>query len=109
MKRHFNSRHENMKCIPPPPPPPPKETRYDYIPAPPPPKETGYDYAPPSPRKSSAGYFKHERVIRRVNKVRFLFRYGVVMMTTLDHGVEECRRILLEDEEEEVEECRHSG
>jgi hypothetical protein len=45
MKRHFNSRHENMKCIPP---PPPKETGYDYTP--PPPKETGYDYTPPPPR-----------------------------------------------------------
>ena len=30
MKRHFNSRHENMKCIP----PPPKETCYDYTPPP---------------------------------------------------------------------------
>ena len=46
MKRHFNSRHENMKCIPP---PPPKETGYDYTPPspPPPPKETDYDYTPP--------------------------------------------------------------
>ena len=78
MKRHFNSRHENMKFIPPPPPKengydctapplplpketgydytppttPPKETDYDYAPPPPPPllKETGYDYAPPPPR-----------------------------------------------------------
>ena len=37
-----------------------------------------------------------------------LFRSGVVMMTTLDHAVEEeCRRILLEkvaEEEEEEEE-----
>ena len=64
IKCHFNSRHENMKCIPPPketrndytpppppppPAPPPKETRYDYTPPPPPPppKETGYDYTPP--------------------------------------------------------------
>ena len=31
-----------------------------------------------------------------------LFRSGVVMMTTLDHAVEEeCRSILLEEEEEE--------
>ena len=39
-----------------------------------------------------------------------LFRSGVVMMTTLDHAVEEeCRSILLEEEEEEEEEedeCR---
>jgi len=58
MKRHFNSRHENMKFIPPPketgydytPPPPPKETGYHYTPPPaPPPKETGYDYTPPPP------------------------------------------------------------
>ena len=64
MKRHFNSRHENMKCIPPPPketcydytpPPPPKETGYDYTPPPPPPKETGYDYTPPPPPKET-GY-----------------------------------------------------
>ena len=51
MKRHFNSRHENMKFIPP---PPPKETGYDYTP-PPPPKETGYDYTPPPPPKET-GY-----------------------------------------------------
>jgi hypothetical protein len=57
MKRHFNSRHENMKCIPPPKkngydctPPPPKETGYDYTPPPPPPpKEIGYNYTPPPP------------------------------------------------------------
>ena len=28
--------------------------------------------------KSSAGYFKHERVVRRVNKVRFLC-FGLVL------------------------------
>ena len=49
MKRNFNSRHENMKCIPP---PPPKETRYDYTPPPPPPPphhhhQEGYVYTPP--------------------------------------------------------------
>jgi hypothetical protein len=65
MKRHFNSRHENMKFIPPPPPketgydytppPPPKETGYDYTP-PPPPKETGYDYTPPPPKETGYDY-----------------------------------------------------
>ena len=62
MKRHFNSRHENMKFIPPskkngydcPPPPPPKETGYNYTP--PPPKEIGYDYTPPPPPPKEIGY-----------------------------------------------------
>jgi hypothetical protein len=53
MKRHFNSRHENMKCIP----PPPKETGYDYTPLPlPPPKETVYDYTPPPPKETGYNY-----------------------------------------------------
>ena len=64
MKRHSNSRHENMKCIPhpkekcydyTPPPPPMKETRYDYTP-PPPPKETRYDYTPPPPKETRYDY-----------------------------------------------------
>ena len=57
MKRHFNSRHENMKCIP----PPPKETGYDYTPPPPPPppKETDYDYTPP-PRGPELSSLQHQ-------------------------------------------------
>jgi len=71
MKRHFNSRHENMKFSPPPPketgynytpppppPPPPKETGYDYTP--PPPKETGYDYTPPPPRGPESSSLQHQ-------------------------------------------------
>jgi hypothetical protein len=55
MKRHFDSRHENMKSIP----PPPKETGYDYTP-PPPPKGTGYDYSPPPPRGPELSSLQHQ-------------------------------------------------
>ena len=48
MKRHFNSRHENMKFNSPLPPLPPQEG-YVYTPPPPPPQE-GYIYTPPPPR-----------------------------------------------------------
>ena len=54
MKRHFNSRHENMKCIL----PPPKETGYYYTP--PSPKETGYEYAPPPPRCPDSSSLQHQ-------------------------------------------------
>ena len=56
MKRHFNSRHENMKFIPP---PPPKETGYDYTPPPLPPQER-YVYTPPPPRSPQLSLLQHE-------------------------------------------------
>ena len=63
MKRHFNSRHENMKFnspLPPqegyvytPPPPP-------HPPPPPPPPQDGYIYTPPPPRGPKLSSLQHQ-------------------------------------------------
>ena len=81
MKRHFNSRHENMKFnspLPPPPPqdgyvytpPPSPQEGYIYTPSPPPqegcicthppPPQEGYIYTPPPPRGLELSSLQHQ-------------------------------------------------
>ena len=59
MKRHFNSRHENMKFNSPLPPLPPQEG-YVYTPPPPLPPQEGYIYTPPPPRGPELSSLQHQ-------------------------------------------------